>query len=144
MADLKDKLQKVLDSKASLTDFISQKDNAKLGDALVNFLYSLAKSLATNHVTGIKVSDSILAQAYKTSIWYDQKTLLIKGDKGRIADAIETLILYFWVVKDISLNELVEPLSQTLKFKDLSHPRLERIAAIQAFQELLNLLFLKQ
>jgi len=144
VTDLKEKLHQVLGGEISLTKFTTYKEYAKLGDALVNLLYSLAKSLATTQVTGIKVSDSILAQAYKTSIWYEQKTLVIKGDKGKIADGIEALILYFWVVKNLSLNELVEPLSQALKFKDLSHPRLERIAAIQAFQELLNFLVSKQ
>ena len=144
MDDLKEKLQGFLNVEASINDFISHKGNAKLGDALVNFLYSLAKSIATNHTTGIKVSDYVLAQAYKNSKWHENKNVVIKGDKGRIADAIEGLILYFWAVKKLSLTALVEPLSKTLKFKDLSHPRLEREAAVQAFQELLNILFLKQ
>lgn len=143
MTDLKEKLQ-VLLGETSLIKFITHKEYAKLGDALVNFLYSLAKSLATTQTTGTKVSDSILAQAYKNSFWFKQKTLMIKGNKGKIADDIEALILYFWVVKNLSLNELIKPLSQTLESKDLSHPRVERVVAIQAFQELLNFLFVKQ
>jgi hypothetical protein len=144
VTNLKEKLHQLFLEETSLTKFIAHKEYAKLGDALVNFIYSLAKSLATTQTTGTKVSDSILTQAYKNSLWFEQKTLMIKGNKGKIADGIEALILYFWVAKNLSLNELIEPLSQTLKFKDLSHPRVERIVAIQAFQKLLNFLFMKQ
>ena len=44
-----------------LSIYINSKGNAKLGDALVNLVYSIAKTLVTTYPTGVKVSDSILA-----------------------------------------------------------------------------------
>ncbi|MFX1506277.1 MAG: ribonuclease III family protein [Promethearchaeota archaeon] len=125
----------------NLQTYIHQKSNAKLGDSLVNFIYSVAKSLVSGIPTGMKVSDSILSEAFKGSSWHTTKTLKISGKKDRIADAVEALILYFWIQEEISLKKLIEPLESQLEPHRLRHPKEEHNSAVLAFQNLLNFLF---
>lgn len=124
-----------------LSIYINSKGNAKLGDALVNLVYSIAKTLVTTDPTGVKVSDSILAEAYRESLWSKSSIVIIKGNKGRVADAIEALILYFWVHENVSLNNLVIPIKEKLDEKYLHHPREEHKTAVKSFKNLLNSLY---
>ncbi|MFX0124550.1 MAG: ribonuclease III family protein [Candidatus Hodarchaeota archaeon] len=125
----------------NLTTYVYSKNNAKLGDALVNFIYSMAKSLASEIPTGMKVADSILSEAYKGSSWYKTNTLKLSGKKNRIADAVEALILFFWVHEELSLKNLIEPLKSQLEPHRLRHPKEEHISAVFSFQNLLDFLF---
>lgn len=125
----------------NLSTYVHNKSNAKLGDALVNFIYSVAKSIVSGIPTGIKVSDSILSEAYKGSLWYKTNTLKISGKKSRIADAVEALILFFWVQEGLNLKELIEPLELQLEPNRLRHPKEEHSSAVLSFQDLLNFLF---
>ena len=125
-------------SKHSLQTFIITKGNSKLGDALVNFLYSLAKSSVSKHSTGTKVSDYILATAYRSSLWMKNDILKLKGKKGYLADHVEALILYFWVFEFVSLEEMVKHLIEELKPEKLSHAREEEQVAVLSFKNLLN------
>ena len=124
-----------------LTTFIFNKGNAKLGDALVNLIYSLAKTVVSGNPTGVKVSESILSEAYRRSLWRKTNQLTITGNKGRVADAIEALILYFWVFEGLTLDDLVTPITEHLEPKNLNHPREEHNSAVLSFQNLLNCLF---
>jgi hypothetical protein len=136
---------RIQDEKAGTTrnlqTYVHQKSNAKLGDSLVNFIYSVAKSLVSGIPTGMKVSDSILTEAFKGSSWYTTKTLRLSGKKDRIADAVEALILFFWVQQEVSLEKLIEPLESQLEPHRLQHPKEEHHSAVLAFQNLLNVLF---
>ncbi len=127
----------------SLLTFILTKGNSKLGDALVNFLYSLAKSAVSTQATGTKVSDFVLATAYRSSLWMDNDRLTLKGKKGYLADHVEALILYFWVFEFVSLEEMVKHLIKELKPEKLSHPREEEQIAVLSFKNLLNELQVK-
>jgi hypothetical protein len=123
-----------------LTVFILDRGNAKLGDALVNLIYSLAKSLVLKKATGTKVSDSILSEAYRKSLWREE--LGFRGKKDFVADRVEALILFFWIHRSVSLDTFVSPLVSHLKPELLHHPREEHRVAIQAFKNLLDVLFL--
>ncbi|UCG89772.1 MAG: hypothetical protein JSU57_04720 [Candidatus Heimdallarchaeota archaeon] len=125
----------------NLEAYIHKRSNAKLGDSLVNFIYSVAKSIVSEMPTGTKVSDSILSEAYRRSLWYSTNTLKIRGKKSRIADAIEALILYFWVHKDLTLEKLVDPLIAQLEPDRLHHPKEEYSSAVLSFQRLLDFLY---
>ena len=125
----------------NLTSYVYNKSNAKLGDALVNFIYSVAKSIVSGIPTGVKVSDSILSKAYKGSLWRKTNTLKLSGKKNRIADAVEALILYFWVHEGLNLKELIEPLESQLDPNRLHHPKEEHLSAVLSFRNLLNVLF---
>ena len=121
--------------------FILDKNNAKLGDALVNFLYSLAKSIVLKRNTGIKVSDYILSEAYRNSLWFKEKKLLIRGKKGRRGDIIEAMMLYFWLSIPDSLEKFVNILILELKNKKFENKNEESINAIEAFTVLLNFFY---
>lgn len=124
----------------NLTTYIHNKSNAKLGDALVNFIYSVAKSLVSGIPTGMKVSDSILSEAFKGSMWHKTNTLKLSGKKNRIADSVEALILFFWVHEGLSLKNLIEPLESQLEPQSFRHPKEEHLTAVLSFQNLLNIL----
>ncbi|MHA1213873.1 MAG: ribonuclease III family protein [Candidatus Hodarchaeales archaeon] len=128
-------------SKESLKKFLTIKENAKLGDALVNLIYSIAKTITNKKSTGTKVSDYILNEAYRKSLWFKDKSSSIKGNKGQVGDGVEALILYYWMINDLELDFLVKPLMEKLCQEDFSHPRVERQAAIRAFTKLLDDLF---
>ena len=146
MCEIKKRLMEIsekhVDAK-SLSTYIYNKGNAKLGDALVNFIYSLAKTIVSGIPTGVKVADSILTEAYKGSLWRKNKTLSITGDKGRVADAIEALILYFWTYEELTINDLVNPIIEYLEPESFHHPREEYSSAVFSFQNLLDNLYQK-
>ena len=144
MHELKKSLQiqdERMGSSKNLLTYIHSKGNAKLGDALVNFIYSVAKSLASENPTGMKVSDSILSEAFKSSLWHSTKTLKLSGKKDRIADAVEALILFFWVHEGLSLKKMIESLEAQLEPYRLHHPKEEHKSAVLSFQNLLNHFF---
>ncbi len=89
----------------------------------------------------MKVSDSILSEAYKTSLWHKNNSLGLTGNKARIADSVEALILFFWVEKDLNLEILIGPLISKLDPNRLQHPREEHKSAVNSFQSLLDSLF---
>lgn len=130
-----------MEGNINFTTYIHNKRNAKLGDSLVNFIYSVAKSLVSEMPTGMKVSDSILSEAYKGSLWYKTNTLKLTGKKSRIADVIEALILYFWVHEDLNIEKLIYPLLTELDPDRLHHPKEEHFSAVFSFQRLLDFLF---
>jgi len=122
----------------SLLTFIIKKGSSKLGDALVNFIYSLAKTGVSAEATGTKVSDYILATAYRSSLWGKNEILTLKGKKGYLADHVESLLLYFWVFELVSLEEMVEYLMKNLDPEKLHHPREEEQIAVLSFKDLLD------
>ncbi len=144
LANFKNSLKEITNNPKThnyLSNYVHDKRNAKLGDSLVNFIYSVAKSIVSGIPTGAKVADSILAEAYKKSKWHKTQKLLLKGDKGKIADAIEALILYFWINQSIELEFFIDSLKNHLDINSFHHHKKERISAIESFHILLDDLF---
>ena len=79
---------------------------AKLGDAYVNFIYSLALSQKKGIPTGIKVKGRLLAEAFKKADL--RKYLSTRIDRHKQSDAAEALIVYTWIKGLISINESLE------------------------------------
>jgi len=76
---------------------------AKLGDAYVNLIYSLALTEIEGQPTGVKVSDRILAEAAKTS---GLRRLLPKRTRRNdVANAVEALLVYTWRSKFMTAEE---------------------------------------
>ena len=83
---------------------------AVLGDAYVNFIYSLAISNKSGEPSGKKVKGRILAEALKKS---GLRSLLpSRMDRHTLADAAEALIIYAWIKGAFSLRESVKILSE--------------------------------
>lgn len=82
---------------------------ARLGDAFVNFLFSLALTQSTGEPVGIKVSDKVLFEAAKKS---GIRSLLPRRMKrGHIANIVEALIVHSWLKKSLSLEEMTQIVS---------------------------------
>lgn len=94
----------------SLSEVLLDQKLAKLGDAYVNFLYSLALSKKDGTPTGIKVKGRLLADAFKKAGLRD--FLPSRIDRHKQADAAEALIVYAWIEGSITMEEGLEILEQ--------------------------------
>ena len=94
----------------SFTEVLMDQKLAKLGDAYVNFLYSLALSKKTGEPTGIKVKGRLLADAFKKAGL--RKFLPSRTDRHKQADAAEALIVYPWIQGSMTIEEGLEILEQ--------------------------------
>ncbi len=126
-----------IDLKHILTD----KNLAKFGDSLINFLYSIAKSIVTGVFCGEKVSDKSLASAIR-------ETPLINKTRPRSnvneqADAVEAFCAYLWLKPKVSLEEMATIIVQAIEGLDLSHHKNEKAAEKQAFKILIENLLVK-
>lgn len=83
---------------------------ASLGDAYVNFLYSLALSKKTGEATGVKVKGRLLADAFKKAEL--RQFLPSRVDRHKMADAAEALIGYAWLRNSMTMEEGLEILEQ--------------------------------
>jgi len=89
----------------NLIDVLTDHELAALGDAYVNFVYSLAISKKSGKPKGKKVNSSTLALALRKADL--RRFLASRTDRHRQADAAEALIVYGWLVGAISLEETI-------------------------------------
>jgi hypothetical protein len=94
---------KFLQQHQNLCDVLMDHKLAKLGDAYVNFLYSLAISKKLGEPTGIKVKGRLLADAFRKADL--RKLLPSRVDRHKQADAAEALIVYAWILDLVTMNE---------------------------------------
>jgi hypothetical protein len=94
----------------SLSEVLMDQKLAKLGDAYVNFLYSLALSKKKREATGTKVKGRLLADAFKKAGL--RKFLPSRIDRHKQADAAEALIVYAWIRGSMTMDEELEILEQ--------------------------------
>ena len=88
---------------ANLTQVLSDRKLAALGDAYINFVYSLALSKRKGEPCGKKVKGSVLAEALRKA---GLRTLLpSRLDRHDLADAAEALLGYAWLRGLTSLEE---------------------------------------
>jgi hypothetical protein len=95
----------------NLSQILMDQKLAKLGDAYVNFLYSLALSKKTGEATGVKVKGRLLADAFKKADL--RKFLPSRVDRHKQADAAEALIIYPWLEGSMTMEEGLEILEET-------------------------------
>jgi len=127
-------LQKIIRNKKSMKEIGIDKDLAKFGDTVTNFIYSLAKSIVLGKLDQRKVSRTILSTALKQSeMKIYAKT---RSDAHGLADTAEALIGYMYCI-GWSLELLAEILIETLKNYDLNDFNVEKLGAIEAFTYLL-------
>ncbi len=90
-----------------LNTLVHDEDLAQLGDAFVNFTFSLALSIVTQRCMGFKISDRVLAEALKLSRWGRDKILILKGKKGVMGNYAEALMLIAWAEGWMTIDEFV-------------------------------------
>jgi len=136
-------LIKDLEVKNSQKAVGTDKGLAKIGDGVVNLTYSIAKSIyltktsPNNTVlrTGMKVGKKILANALKNASM--KAFAKNRADAHDLADTAEALVAFVWLNNKISLDEIIEHLSQNLT-GDLNIRNEEIESATEAFTNLLN------
>ena len=129
-----DKLQTMV-SYSSLRAILIDKGLARLGDPLVNFIYSLAKSCALGKFTSWKVPDKVLAQALRDAEM--RSVVSQKASKHDLGVSVEALVVHEWIHQKVSIEDLVSILYEHLKTGDFSDKRKEERIAVQAFTALL-------
>jgi hypothetical protein len=91
----------------------TDKGLAKIGDSIVNLSYSIAKSIyltkksSSNQIirTGQKVSKTILANALKNANM--KEFAKNRANAHDLANTVESLIAYIWLLNKISIEELI-------------------------------------
>lgn len=120
----------------SIESIVRDKGLSQIGDNLVNFCYSLAKSVALGKASGEKVRDSVLARAIRaTSIYSHIKR---RTDAGTAADAYEALMAWLWMTGRLDIRFMVEFLSMHLDLDEKINRKSEGAIASLAFQKLLE------
>jgi hypothetical protein len=94
----------------SLTQILTDKKLAALGDAYVNFVYSLAMSNRLKKPFGKKVKGTPLANAVRRAGL--RKLLPSRIDKHVLSDAAEALLVYAWLNEVLTLEESAETLEK--------------------------------
>ncbi|MEM3550389.1 MAG: ribonuclease III family protein [Candidatus Bathyarchaeia archaeon] len=78
---------------------------ASLGDAYINFAFSLAVSEKSGKPSGAKVKGSLLAQAFRKAGL--REYMPSRVSRHSLADAAEAMIVYAWLCGYISLEESI-------------------------------------
>jgi len=124
-----------------LKHILTDKNLAKFGDSLINFLYSIAKSVVTGVFCGEKVSDKALASALReTSLKNKTRP---RSTVNEQADAVEAFCAYLWLKPLISLDEMITIIVNAIEGLDLSYHKTEKAAEKQAFKTLIENLLVK-
>lgn len=120
----------------NIESIMKDKGLAQIGDNLVNFFYSLAKSVATSVASGEKVRDSVLAKAIRaTSVYHHMGR---RTDAGRAADAYEAIIAYLWMKDKLDIKDVVRFLTDRLDIDSTTNRKREAEISSEAFRLLLE------
>ena len=133
---IQENLDEIITKAKNYRDIFFNKDLAKLGDNYVNFIYSLARSIATKSVSGEKVAGKVLTQ----SIRYSElnKHIPSRTSTHEISDGVEALLVFIWLKKKMTIDDMVEILVAELVLGDFSNRKNEFDTAVLAFTKLLN------
>jgi hypothetical protein len=96
---------------SSLPQILADRKLASLGDAYINFVYSLALSQRKGKLSGAKVKGTALAEALRKAGL--REYLPSRIDKHVLSDAAEALVVYAWLHDLLTLEDGVEILGKT-------------------------------
>jgi len=116
---------------------VGDKGLARLGDALVNLVFSYAKTRVKGRPFGEKVPDRVLSRALELSKMPFPRRLS-HGERG---DYVEAIIAYSWMRGLLPFEEAVATLTSEMSLSEaVSESRgMEREAAARGFSRLLLL-----
>ena len=109
-------VERFLKKYSSLSEILTDKPLAALGDAYVNFVYSLALSRKSRKPCGKKVKGTPLAEAVRKAGL--RQVLPSRIDKHVLSDAAEALLVYAWLNNFITIEQSVEVLEKTDDLED--------------------------
>ncbi|MEE9411257.1 MAG: ribonuclease III family protein [Candidatus Heimdallarchaeota archaeon] len=94
-----------------LQEILLDKNLAKFGDAIVNYIYNAAVYEATEKLQGVKVWDKSLAKACRASPL--RNLVGSKKNAGELGDAVEAFIGFLYIKKSKSIiNQMIEILKR--------------------------------
>jgi dsRNA-specific ribonuclease len=99
-----------MSDEVALRQVMRNKQLASLGDAFVNFVYSLALTETSGEPRAVKVSDRILANAFKMTGL--RRYLGTRVSKKDMANASESLLVDGYQKKLITIEESVRTLNE--------------------------------
>jgi hypothetical protein len=106
---------------------LRNKNLASLGDAFVNFVYSLALTRANDSPSAIKVSDRILAEAFRLAGLRDHMGTRVS--RKDLANASEALLVEAYRRGLLTIDESVDVLSRNPDGPSAGLPELLKLAA---------------
>jgi len=127
-----------LDDVPSLSAASKDKGLAQVGDALVNFIYSIARSQVLSKRTGKKVNRTILSEALKSA---DLRHLARpRANAHDLADTVEAIVAYAWGKKVLTIEEMILILVKNLDLGKTEARSIveENFYATEAFKSLLE------
>ncbi|MEM2309162.1 MAG: ribonuclease III family protein [Candidatus Bathyarchaeia archaeon] len=115
--DIRAPLQHLIKDKySSIIEILDDRELASLGDAFINFIYSLALSKVAGRPIGRKLDSRLLSSALKKA--GIRNLLPHRVDRHRQADAAEALIVYGWLSGAISIQETLDVLARNGETSD--------------------------
>ncbi|MFQ6095930.1 MAG: ribonuclease III family protein [Candidatus Bathyarchaeia archaeon] len=94
----------------SLVEIMTDRELSALGDAYVNFIFSLALSRRLDRPVGMKAQSTVLSRALRKADL--RKLLPHRVDRHKQADAAEAIIVYAWIRGIVTIEECVAILEQ--------------------------------
>lgn len=91
--------------RGTLSEVLTDRDLASLGDAYVNFVYSIAFSNRRKKPLGVRVKGTLLAEGLRQAGL--RHSLGSRMSRHSLADAGEALIVYAWLNGNLTLDESV-------------------------------------
>lgn len=114
---------------------VLNKNLAKLGDALVNLIYSLSRSMVRGRPDGAKAPNKVLSNSLREA---GLRCLApSRVDSHRLGDIAEAAIALAWLKGKIEIKEAAEILSDSLSEIDFQSRRGVRKGAEEGFKNLL-------
>jgi len=120
-----EELKKLAGRKRALREIMLDRGLASLGDALLNFAFSLALSLEEGRPTGKRLDNRFLAEALRASGL--RREAPRRMDKHELADAAEAILAYGWLMGLVGFWDIVEALRDEDSIRNLSE-LIKRIA----------------
>ena len=121
----------------SIEDILYSKQLASLGDALVNYCYSVARmSINPKLMTGVRVWDSSLAMALRQSPF--NSFIKRRISQGSLGDCVEAIVGWVYMNELMSLEEIITLLKNNLPAELLKNKMSEKDGATFAFIALLE------
>lgn len=119
----------------NLADILTDHKLASLGDAYINFAYSLALSERKGQPSGAKVKGNILAEAFRRAGLREHMPKRVT--RHMLADAAEALTVYAWIKSCIEFEECVKILCEAEDpiegFSQILTKIKERIMSVRTF-----------
>ena len=123
----------------NLLELLLDKNLAKFGDSIVNFVYNAAMFEATDQLMGIKVWDKCLAEACRMSPL--RNLVGSKKNAGELGDVVEAFIGFLYMKKGKNILEhMIEILKRFIAQNWREEGKNEQELCKEAFSHLLKVL----